>query len=510
MNPTENIQLSWSEFQTATTRFISSVQNSNDFVDVTLACDDDKMVEAHRVVISAGSSFFEGILRKTGGHPHPLLYLRGIKKEQLDSILTFLYRGETSVEKEHLDAFLALARDLGVRGFSGEQRENHAQLDINIQTTQLDGGDNSSQLLENYEIHTDTDEDDAVIPTENPLIDDKKTELNTNDWKDIMLFPPALHVYNNEDSKIQTSDVWQFGGFCKDDLGNLLKSHVMCGVCGLRIRYYNNTTNFKHHLTKHHPIEYLGKTDDVDDTPRKLIDYQSKEAKSILYDIIEKPNPIQTEDENGQGNFACIICQKQFKTTSSLGLHSNIHLPEMPFNCTFCGKGFSQKIHWKTHLERSHADGEGNRAKKQTELPSWQDVRLFPPVRKSQNASQAWKFGGFRMDASGYKLDTTCTVCSLCGLEINYKNTPTSLLQHLRNRHTEEFLSSVIDVSFRKEDKTKITEEVENIAEDMMMKLRENKWQCKVCSKYADTKNEMMKHVEVHMKRTLNNVEEFQ
>ena len=48
-----------------------------------------------------------------------------------------------------------------------------------------------------------------------------------------------------------------------------------------------------------------------------------------------------------------------------------------------------------------------------------------------------------------------------------------------------------------------------NIAEDMMMKLRENKWQCKVCSKYADTKNEMMKHVKVHMKRTLQNVEEF-
>ena len=93
MNQTENIQLSWSEFQTATTRFISGVQKTNDFVDVTLACDDDQMVEAHRVVISAGSSFFEGILRKIGGHPHPLLYLRGMKKEQLDSILTFLYRG---------------------------------------------------------------------------------------------------------------------------------------------------------------------------------------------------------------------------------------------------------------------------------------------------------------------------------------------------------------------------------------------------------------------------------
>ena len=52
--------------------------------------------------------------------------------------------------------------------------------------------------------------------------------------------------------------------------------------------------------------------------------------------------------------------------------------------------------------------------------------------------------------------------------------------------------------------------ELENIAEDMIIKLTENKWQCKVCSKYADAKNEMMRHVEVHLQRTLNNVEKSQ
>ena len=32
--------------------------------------------------------------------------------------MSFLYKGETSVQKIHLDSFLALARELGIRGFS--------------------------------------------------------------------------------------------------------------------------------------------------------------------------------------------------------------------------------------------------------------------------------------------------------------------------------------------------------------------------------------------------------
>ena len=82
--------------------------------------------------------------------------------------------------------------------------------------------------------------------------------------------------------------------------------------------------------------------------------------------------------------------------------------------------------------------------------------------------------------------------------------------QHLRNRHAEEFLNAVKYVSVKKEEKSKITVELENIAEDMIIKLTENKWQCKMCSKYADAKNEMMRHVEVHLQRTLNNVEKSQ
>ena len=51
------------------------------------------------------------------GRCHPYLYLRGMKKKHLEAILGFLYKGETSVHKTNLDSFLALDRELWVRGF---------------------------------------------------------------------------------------------------------------------------------------------------------------------------------------------------------------------------------------------------------------------------------------------------------------------------------------------------------------------------------------------------------
>ena len=71
-----HIKLTWSEYQTFISSFLPRTLDSNVFCDVTLACDDDSFVEAHRVIISAGSRFFESVLIKMRGNPHPFIYLR--------------------------------------------------------------------------------------------------------------------------------------------------------------------------------------------------------------------------------------------------------------------------------------------------------------------------------------------------------------------------------------------------------------------------------------------------
>ena len=93
------------------------------------------------MILAASSPFFESILRRNK-HPHPLIYLRGFKTENLRAILDFLYFGEANVFQENLDSFLAVAEELRLKGLSGESKgkesiEENNQQPINKQTKQV-------------------------------------------------------------------------------------------------------------------------------------------------------------------------------------------------------------------------------------------------------------------------------------------------------------------------------------------------------------------------------------
>ena len=114
----EKLCLRWSGFQENIHSTFGELRHDKDFVDVTLACEDGSQVEAHKVILAASSPFFQNLLKKNK-HPHPFIYLRGLRAEDLLAILDFLYNGEAKVFHENLDAFLAIAEDLKLKGLAG-------------------------------------------------------------------------------------------------------------------------------------------------------------------------------------------------------------------------------------------------------------------------------------------------------------------------------------------------------------------------------------------------------
>ena len=139
MKPKESLVLMWSDFQRNVTDSYQNVRQSQDFSDVTLACDDDdELVETHRVILAAGSSFFQQILtKKKMGHPHPLLYLAGVKRAHLESILEFLYCGQARLPRDQLNGFLETARTLGVKGLQEEEEIQENQNKINEEIKEI-------------------------------------------------------------------------------------------------------------------------------------------------------------------------------------------------------------------------------------------------------------------------------------------------------------------------------------------------------------------------------------
>ena len=73
---TEKLCLQWNDFGDNVLTAFRSLRGENDFADVTLACEDGKQVEAHKVILAASSPFFKNLLkRNTQSHP-PGLYER--------------------------------------------------------------------------------------------------------------------------------------------------------------------------------------------------------------------------------------------------------------------------------------------------------------------------------------------------------------------------------------------------------------------------------------------------
>ena len=49
-----------------------------------------------------------------------MIYMRGVKSEEMSAIMDFLYHGEASVFQENLETFLAVAEELKLNGLTKE------------------------------------------------------------------------------------------------------------------------------------------------------------------------------------------------------------------------------------------------------------------------------------------------------------------------------------------------------------------------------------------------------
>ena len=111
----ESLVLQNSEFAQNHVIYYRELMEYQEMTDITLACDDDSSIEAHKFILCASSPFFRNIIRNSR-HQSPYVYLKGIKMEDLQAIITFMYTGETKVNANDMKRFLTTAHELKVAG----------------------------------------------------------------------------------------------------------------------------------------------------------------------------------------------------------------------------------------------------------------------------------------------------------------------------------------------------------------------------------------------------------
>ena len=121
MATSEKFCLKWNDYQENINNTFAGLRKDNDFTDVTLACQDGHQFEAHKVVLAASSPFFKNLFKRNK-HGHPLVYMKGMKSEDISAIVDFLYYGEANIYQDNLDTFLNIAEELELKGLKGEER----------------------------------------------------------------------------------------------------------------------------------------------------------------------------------------------------------------------------------------------------------------------------------------------------------------------------------------------------------------------------------------------------
>lgn len=121
MEKEELFVIKWDEFRSNVSANISDLRFNTEFQDVTLYIDKDHTISAHKVILSACSTYFHSLLGSlpATSNPHPIILMpQGLKHAELVYLLDYIYHGEVSLPESHLERFMKIAERFQVRGLN--------------------------------------------------------------------------------------------------------------------------------------------------------------------------------------------------------------------------------------------------------------------------------------------------------------------------------------------------------------------------------------------------------
>ena len=254
----ERLCLQWNDFKENVSSAFGDLREDKDFTDVTLACEDGQQVEAHKVVLIASSPFFLNILKRNK-HPHPLIYMKGVKSENLVAMVDFFYHGEANVFQENLDSFLVLAEEFQLKGLRGNQTEKESPEVFptpakkeDISTQQTPKAAQYPQSLKNAQIETDILQntfETAVALTDHTT---NYTDIQSLDQqvKSMMIFSENAVPHGTRNGRARICKVCGKEGSMQSIMNHIEAHHmtgisIPCDTCGKAFKSRNSLNAHK-------------------------------------------------------------------------------------------------------------------------------------------------------------------------------------------------------------------------------------------------------------------------
>ena len=236
------------KYDQMSTGLVKNLFQQNVFSDVTLACEDGKVFNAHKIILSSSSPVLQKILIEYN-ESNPILYFGDICSENMEYILKFIYLGEVSLEEKLLDSLLNSAKKLKINGLYTEFFETKKRINT------------EEKLI-------------STIKQEKIVNQEVKTEESDNQTDNCDEVSVGKELIDTEESNSRESN---------SDLGINRKNKMKVGVesttkpMPFNCMYCDYKTSAKEYLRKHTNAIHEGVT-----YPCNKCDYKATQTVSLL------------------------------------------------------------------------------------------------------------------------------------------------------------------------------------------------------------------------------------
>ena len=313
-------QFNWDGFESDAVKSRFDLFESKQFSDVTLVTEDQTQFEAHRLLLAGASKVFNKLLSAVPGDRSSLIFLNGVRSNELRDILQYIYLGNVPVEDKRVREFLRVASDL--------------------QITSIEGNLDKREPLKEKELITKLDFLEH-ISQEDKFIESKESSCNTGQ--------KGLNFLQNQ-TKIERIE----------QKGPLNKHNI---------RNENNTTD-----------SLLSLEENTNDVPNERVEPEfqtsggqenesniSKEEEKLVQNpktfnqkkkkekrTREKPvNGVKRAcDEPAE----CEVCAKKFTTLRSMQRHHKVVHELVRYDCPQCGLSCPGRDGLRNHIIYKHED----------------------------------------------------------------------------------------------------------------------------------------------------------
>jgi len=420
--PGDKYCLSWGGHEENLGRVFCDLRRDEYFCDVTIACE-DLHFQAHKVVLSASSDFFNNILKKHS-HPYPLLYFSGVKASDMELLLDFMYSGKVTVEVDHLQSFIAAAEEFKVRGLNNNQSQELQSIKLLKSSDQPPVAPCIGTEATSFIINDDPKEYVGLGAAENLFPDHLPTntplkQLADEFWDDLFCPPKPPELPRSTEAAVKT-----------------VKTPLLTDAT---VKTESNQELCWLHLTSPGSGRKMFKvTQQIRDDILSMEEAEAvvvKEWKDLRkFVVISKRGNLKTEERR---TYQCTICGFRDKG-SAVQVQNHVESAHfkgtLKYPCVSCGKHFSTRENFNKHMRKEHKStkepkkfvqistivqqSEVNKKMDPNEVKEWEDLKGFVAVKEMGKMGRGGKLS---------KLE--CTICGRTDWRRGH------LMNHIEQKH---------------------------------------------------------------------------